>query len=504
MGLSDLLRRAKATKHKPGFSTPQELERLALVRAQFFQPERLRGLDLFAGAGGFTIGALQEGCPVIGVEYNERAVQTGRRAGHDVLRMDVRQTTKRSPKGLPMDLMIGGPPCQPFSSAGKRKGEYDPREGFQLALQAVDAWRPTRLVLENVKEFLASEHTAYREQIIAALRQRYAHVGAWLLNARDYGVPQDRWRVFIWAAERELAPPPATHGPGAGRPYVTTAQALPGLLHEGFRALMAFQVRAISRTTQRQAPTVTTARNLYAVTREGFTYRGAGSVPQGQRRLLTPEEIQALQSFPATFGFVGNMKERTTQIGNAVPPPLAANVVAAATVGLRPRTISPGELLDTFRQLDEQILVHEPRPWTDEALIGVTTMKAEAPGALVPVYDSAKLKDSVFYATRQWAAQRQGASVQQLSYQALEQAENQALGYLSADKQRHPALPVIVPVATLRELGLPPAVMLLPGPERMFALMAGASAKQGQVLSQDDAQQLLLEISSEHGEIFEF
>jgi DNA (cytosine-5)-methyltransferase 1 len=464
-------------------TTAQQLERLALVRAQHFAPERLRGLDLFAGAGGFTIGALQQNCPVIGVEYAQTAVQTGKRAGHDVLHMDVRQTAHRAPSGLPMDVLIGGPPCQPFSSAGRKQGRYDPREGFGMALQAIDAWRPRRVALENVANLLSVAHRGYLDLIMGALAERYKHAGVWLLNARAYGVPQSRERAFIWAAEVPLDPPAPTHGPGTGQPYVTVAQTLPQLMHEGFVGLMTFQGGAIARTLQEPARTISGRRNFYWTRKLGLTYRGAGSVPSSKARILTPEETQVLQAFPATFGFVGNMAERAMQIGNAVPPPLAAAVVGAVTAGLRPRKAKPTELLDTFKRLNESIWVVEPRPWADRALIGVTTMKAEALGALVPVYDAFKLQGAVLEANLQWAAQQQGTSIRGLSQQARQAAQTQAISYLGVDKQSsyNPAAPVVVPARTLAALGLPVATMLLTKPEREQALMSAALriARQG-------------------------
>ena len=503
-------------RQQRGMAKVAVLERLALSRAQFFGPTALRGMDLFAGAGGFTIGALAAHCPMIGVEYSQRAVQTGRAAGHDVLHMDVREAARRAPTALRMDVMIGGPPCQPFSSAGKRRGKYDPREGFGLALEAIDAWRPRRVVLENVSAFLSSEHRTYREKILAAMRDRFAHAGYWLLNARDFGVPQDRERVFIWGAEVPLEPPVPSYGPGTGRPYVTIRQALSHLMDEGLEYLLAFQSGATSRTIDRPSPTITAVRNLYAVSELGMTYRGAGSIPARKRRILYPQEIQALQAFPGTFGVLGTMAERASQIGNAVPPPLGAAVMTAVAAGLVPRRITPTELLDSFQQLDESIWVYEPRPWTDAALIGVTTNAPQAPGALVPVYDGSKLKNATITAHQTWVAQQRGTSIQGLSQTQRQDAFIGAMDYLSADKQsrRNPAAPIVVPTRTLAELGLPIATMLLPQKEKEAAFVNALEPgvlqqypklrRAPKAQRQDAALQWLAQTLADNDEIIEF
>lgn len=501
---------ARGSRAKPvPFSDVVELQRLALVRAEHFSPRRLRGLDLFAGAGGFTIGALQQGCPVIGIEYGERPVQTGQAAGHDVLRMDVAEAARREP-ALSMDVMLGGPPCQPFSRAGKRKGRYDPREGFGLTIDAIDAWHPTRVVLENVSDFLSPDYKVYRDSVFRSLGQRYAHVGVWLLNAKHYGVPQDRQRVFIWAAEQPLVPPPITHGPGTGKPYVTIHEALPHLVHEGYEALLAFQTGATARSSGQPSPTVTTQRNLYAVTDKGLTYRGGGTVPASKRKILYPVETAALQAFPATFGFVGNLEEQQRQIGNAVPPPLAAAVVAAVTVGLKPHRIHSSELLDTFKRLDDSIWLYEPRPWTDQALIGITTMKSGAEGQIVPVYDSTKLKSAVFDAYERDHTEETGKPLSRFTDDDHEEVFNAAMSYLTASKASHhnPAAPVIVPTKTLEAFGLPIATMLLSEQDR-DALLLEATRRMRTDLAPDEIDEdvvwdTLLETISEYDEIWEF
>jgi hypothetical protein len=129
----------------------------------------------------------------------------------------------------------------------------------------------------------------------------------------------------------------------------------------------------------------------------------------------------------------------------------------------------------------------------------VTTQKAGAEGRLVPVYDSAKLKDAIFAAQYAWAAQQKGIDPQSFPSQkqfilSFTQTERQALfdlamSYLTADKQSHynPAAPVVVPTRTFAELGIPIATVLLPPKERTEVLVSAAKRAEPSVQSQDDA-----------------
>jgi DNA (cytosine-5)-methyltransferase 1 len=399
-----------------------------------------------------------------------------------------------------------------LSGAGRGRGKYDPRDVFPLALHAVDAGKPTRVCLENVSNLASSRFDAYRRQILRDLAQRYAHVGMWILNAKDFGVPQDRARVFLWGAEIPLDAPAPTHGPGTGQPYVSVQAALPGLIHEGYNQLIRAMTTARSRAMAEPGPSLTTRRNLYAIrSSRRVRYQGASSLP-AKKRLLTPEEEMVLQSFPATFGFVGNMQERQRQIGNAVPPPLAAAVTAAMTVGLTPRRTTPTELLESMRVLDDAIDLYEPRPWMDQALIGVTTMKEGAPGKLIAVYDSAAMKDAVWDAYVEQAAAEHKITGKDVVTKAktlerkglLQQVENDALSWLYADKQSRyrSDAPVVVPVATLKELGLPVATMLLPERQISQALeqaTAPYTAETGQ-----EPYEVVQQILAQYAEILDY
>jgi DNA (cytosine-5)-methyltransferase 1 len=362
-----------------------------------FQPgtftNLLRGIDLFAGAGGFTIGSVDAGLPItLAAEFDAAAVQTSRRAGHAAEVMDVGDVGDTDQATLyGVDVIIGGPPCQPFSSMGARAGKYDPRDGFPLVLKAIEHIEPKRVVFENVKGFLSPANKAYRDRVMDDLAKHFRHVGIWQLNAKDFGVPQDRERVFIWGAEIFLDPPVPTHGPRAGQPYRSVAQALPQL---GAPAVHVRATTARSRSTAEPSPTVTTKGTMYTALREGLVY---GRDPAKGRRLTVPE-LGALQGFPGAFEFTGRMGDRYKQVGNAVPPALGEAVVRSVLAGMRAERMKPSRVLDLLKEEHPEALLLEPRADArdehgkrvrgfDHALIGVTNTSKGCPGKLVAVYD---------------------------------------------------------------------------------------------------------------------
>lgn len=353
----------------------------------------LRGVDIFAGAGGFTIGAVNAGCPItLAADWSPAAVQTSRRAGHPAEQMnvaDVGMTDQATLYGV--DVLIGGPPCQNFSSMGKRAGAKGEQNMFPIALDAVEYLEPKRVVFENVKDFLIPKHQAFREEVMTRLAKSFRYVGIWVLNAKDFGVPQDRKRVFVWGAEVPLEPPVPTHGPLAGTPYRTVAQVLPNL---GAPALHTRSYTAKSRSVHEPSPTVMTGATLYTAERPGLVY---GRDPH-KGRALTVSELGVLQGFPDFYTFMGNKGDQHTQVGNAVPPLLGEAVVRAVLAGMRAERLKPSRVLDLLKEENPEAFLLEPRldakgpqgervRGFDHALLGVTNTSKSCPGKLVAVYD---------------------------------------------------------------------------------------------------------------------
>jgi DNA (cytosine-5)-methyltransferase 1 len=183
-------------------------------------------IDLFAGAGGFSLGAEWCGGKVThALEIDDWACQTLAR-NHpetEVFKSDIRsRTTSWIRRHVPKypDFVIGGPPCQGFSHAGpSRKDPKDPRNSlFREFLRFVRVLEPGTAIIENVPGLLRAK-TAAARPVSEVVLEEFAKLGyatsIWELDAHLYGVPQIRRRVFFVASQvfSVLCAPPPTHSP---------------------------------------------------------------------------------------------------------------------------------------------------------------------------------------------------------------------------------------------------------------------------------------------------
>ena len=185
----------------------------------------MRAIELFAGAGGAALGLEAAGIEHAALcEWDASACATLRAAGlGPVVEGDVRDLDPiAAVAGESCDLLWSSFPCQAWSTAGARKGAADKRNGWPWTVDAIDRFRPRWLLAENVRGLTFHSKSGcgdpmtcpgcYLERVILPdLRQRFAHAGYWVLDAADYGVPQHRRRVILWAGPVKLTEPPATH-----------------------------------------------------------------------------------------------------------------------------------------------------------------------------------------------------------------------------------------------------------------------------------------------------
>ena len=298
-------------------------------------------LDLFCGCGGLTQGFSEAGLNVVaGIDNWQIAIDTyARNHKHLALCADL---TTLPPESLDLpriDIVIGGPPCQGFSTAGKRIAA-DPRNSlFMHFLRFVNYFQPKFTVMENVPGILTAKNEAGQpviDIIIAEYRKIGYDVEYKVLMASDYGVPQNRKRViFLGRRIGAQAPafPQTTHT--SARVPVSTVlldrAQVPASAYLSERALAGIERKKENMKKKNHGfgaqylnfdkPSYTIPARYWKDGYDALVRYDEKHV----RRLLIPE-LAAIQSFPADYIFCGSKKEVIMQLGNAVPCKLAYHI----------------------------------------------------------------------------------------------------------------------------------------------------------------------------------
>jgi DNA (cytosine-5)-methyltransferase 1 len=287
-------------------------------------------LDLFAGCGGLSLGFEAVGYKTIGYEMNEAAAETYRQN----LNGDCHAIKLDLDFGYPhAEIIIGGPPCQPFSVGGHQRGIEDARDGFPIFIDAVKKLKPKVFMFENVRGLLYTNKW-YFELVIEELRKLGYLIDFKLLNAVNYGVPQNRERLFVFGHRAKF------NFPKQHPNKITVQEAIGDVMYTtppGSKFLTASMDKYVAkyekasdcinpRDLYPEKPARTlTCRNLAGATGDMQRIK----LKDGRRRRLLHKEAARLQSFPDWFSFSGNETQQYNQIGNAVPPLLAYQLAIA-------------------------------------------------------------------------------------------------------------------------------------------------------------------------------
>jgi DNA (cytosine-5)-methyltransferase 1 len=348
--------------------------------------QRPIAMDLFAGAGGISLGVERAGYDtVFAIDNDPMAIatlnQNRQRFFPRLPNIEPQDITQVDPYEVmnevgitagDLDLLVGGPPCVAFSKSGfhleyKREGKDSRASLLDDYLRFLDALRPKAYMMENVFGLAYRNHSAaFFDRLISGISELGYSISYKVLNAADYGVPQNRQRLFLIGSRdsRKLRHPSPTHWGEHERrvrpasaaklePHYTAGEALAGLETEPEPE------EAVNGKYGHLLPEIPPGGNyLHFTEHEGhpnpqFKWRSRywtfllkldpnrpSSTIQSQpgpyvgpfhwenRRLRVPE-LMRLQGFPDDYEFIGNRRQIQVQVGNSVPPPLSVAVANA-------------------------------------------------------------------------------------------------------------------------------------------------------------------------------
>ena len=363
--ISKASREAKIRARQAGIQVHPPIQ--PALRPEDLMPQQLdnglSALSLFSGGGGLDLGFERAGFRHTEswdiLDVAAQTLRTNRPAwtvnggGADG---DVRGQSWTRLKGT-VDVVHGGPPCQPFSSAGRQLGSSDSRDMFPEFVRAVLEVQPATFVAENVPALLSAKFRAYlREQVIRPLASVYTMLDPVILRADSFGVPQLRRRVFLigfksTAAAAAFRWPAPTHSPvrSDGDMPLFPSLRLPRCM--GVREALGLEDTGYDGP----APTIrsgftssilNSASALREWERLGLWPNGIAPTRDDASRFPTPngsvrlavQDVALIQGFPEDWVFEGAAYKALSQIGNAVPPPLAYHVARAVSEALQRRS----------------------------------------------------------------------------------------------------------------------------------------------------------------------
>ncbi|MDQ0592185.1 DNA (cytosine-5)-methyltransferase 1 [Chryseobacterium ginsenosidimutans] len=341
------------------------------------------GIEIFSGVGGMSLGASMAGVKIaMAIEIDKDAAATFKKNHPDVnvIVSDIKdiETIDVPVNENQQKILMGGPPCQGFSKSNVKGRNVNNQKNwlFQEYLRITELWRPDWFVLENVQGLVETEKGLFLNKILEGFKKLGYTVNYKVLNAKNFGVPQNRERLFIVGSlhneEFEFPEPKFIDN------FITVEDAftdLPDLVNgngdtelkykEGknseYSLLLKGDLKSIkNNAVSRNSETVI---NRYQYIHEGGnwkdipielmeTYKDVTRCHTGiyhrlnrkkpsvvignyrknmlihpwQERGLSVREAARLQSFPDNFNFVGTINSQQQQVGNAVPPLLAKAV----------------------------------------------------------------------------------------------------------------------------------------------------------------------------------
>jgi len=285
-------------------------------------------ISTFAGCGGSSLGYSMAGFrELLAVEWEQNAADTFRlNFPHvplyhgDIAKLSVAECLRLA--GVApgeLDVFDGSPPCQGFSTSGKREIGDQRNQLFREFVRLLSGLRPRAFVMENVSGMVKGDFKVVFAEILRTLKACGYRVKVRLLNAMFYGVPQSRERMIFVGVRDDIAADPS-HPAGWCEP-ISLLSGLSGLsmVREGFGPTKLDRVRNEEFANKWRAaslPCCTIVKSRPPIL--GFA--------AGPQREMAPHECQRIGSFPDPFKFIGGPSKAVERIGNSVPPLLMRSI----------------------------------------------------------------------------------------------------------------------------------------------------------------------------------
>jgi len=339
---------------------------------------RFKTVSLFAGAGGMDVGVINAGFDVVlASELDAHACNTYRKnhPNTTLVEGDIDENLAEITQLKNIDIVIGGPPCQGFSVAGKMDSS-DPRSKLVFSYcDVVERINPKAFIMENVKALGSlAKFEGIREEFFRRMELAGYQVTMNILNAKDFGVPQSRERVFFIGIKKGFQPIALSHFEPFKKEAITLRQAIVHLGRMGSKNnpnITNAKITLAKKPILRKSPyagmlfngqgrplnpeawsstlpasmggnrtPIIDENQLYdnepawveRYHKKGMSGKIDGEYKEAPKRLrrLTIDEAAILQTFPDNYEFIGSQSKIFTQIGNAVPCKLAE--IVAKTV----------------------------------------------------------------------------------------------------------------------------------------------------------------------------
>lgn len=335
----------------------------------------VKAISIFSGAGGLDIGAELAGVDVLScLDFDKDSISTlklnkifQKKEIHleDIRKFNINKYNQIiNKKDIDKLIVIGGPPCQPFSKAGywvtheNRLGKHDPRNMISEFLNIVKQLKPDGFILENVESILHPKNKNIRDEIENFMTKNHYNYLIYNADATNFGVPQKRKRVFFIASKNKIVGEPIKKNDDK---IIKVERVIDWIYKFDHPNFFEESESFIGKTYEKEVYQIPPGKNYFALTSRdnhpqpvfeankrfwNFLLKLDPFLPSWtipaqpgpwvgpfhwNNRRLRAREIASIQTFPENYKFFGNRRSIQKQIGNAVPPLLGKAMIKFLT-----------------------------------------------------------------------------------------------------------------------------------------------------------------------------